>query len=214
MELPESCTASNVCVGDLCEGIVDEPNTDFANASAWLTMLDEAAKDSEKSVDMQDVQLFAGAARNCKVGALGTINCCKDSGWANGILGDCSESELTLMDRIQAKAAVYIGTYCAKRVLGVCLQKRRSYCTFNSQLGMVFQKEIRRLAGTGWGSAKDPNCAGLPLDEIGNLDWDQIDLSEAFEDMINDANVPTTDMVTDYLRDRLSLTSGQITDGD
>ncbi|MGO4855365.1 conjugal transfer protein TraN [Phaeovulum sp. W22_SRMD_FR3] len=214
MELPESCTASNVCVGDLCEGIVDEPNTDFANASAWLTMLDEAAKDSEKSVDMQDVQLFAGAARNCKVGALGTINCCKDSGWANGILGDCSESELTLMDRIQAKAAVYIGTYCAKRVLGVCLQKRRSYCTFNSQLGMVFQKEIRRLAGTGWGSVKDPNCAGLPLDEIGNLDWDQIDLSEAFEDMMNDANVPTTAMVTDYLRDRLSLTSGQITDGD
>ena len=214
MELPDSCTATNVCVGDLCEGFEDEPNTDFANASAWLTMLDEAAKDSEKSLDMQDVQLFAGTARTCKVGALGTINCCKDSGWANNILGDCSESELALMDRIQAKAAVYIGTYCARRVLGVCLQKRRSYCTFNSQLGMVFQKEIRRLSGSGWGTPKSPNCSGLALDDISTIDWDQIDLSEAFEDIINDAAVPTTDMVTDYLRDRLDLTAGQISEED
>ncbi|NPD15038.1 conjugal transfer protein TraN [Xinfangfangia sp. D13-10-4-6] len=214
MELPEHCTAFNVCVGELCEGIIDEPNTDFGNAAAWLTVLDEAAKDSEKSVDMQDVTLFSGTGRNCKVGALSTINCCNDSGWANGILGDCSESELALMDRIQAKAAVYIGTYCSRKVLGVCLQKRRSYCTFNSQLGMVFQKEIRRLAGRGWGSAKSPNCAGLPLDQIETIDWDQIDLSEAFEDMMNDANVPTTQMVTDYLRDRLELTAGAISEGD
>ncbi|RWR23133.1 conjugal transfer protein TraN [Sinirhodobacter populi] len=214
IDLPEACTAFNVCVGDLCEGIVDEPNTDFGNAAAWLTVLDEAAKDSEKTIDMQDVTLFSGTARNCKVGALSTINCCNDSGWANGILGDCSESELALMDRIQAKAAVYIGTYCSRRVLGVCLQKRRSYCTFNSQLGMVFQKEIRRLAGSGWGSAKSPNCAGLPLDEIETIDWGEIDLSEAFEDMLNDANVPTTQMVTDYLRDRLELTAGAISDGD
>lgn len=214
MELPEECTAMNVCVGGLCEGIEHEANTDFGNAAAWLTMLDEAAKDSEKSLDMQDVQLFAGTGRNCKVGALGTINCCKDSGWANGILGDCSESELALMDRIQAKAAVYVGTYCSRKVLGVCLQKRRSYCTFNSQLGMVFQKEIRRLAGTGWGSAKRPNCAGLALDEIDSINWDEIDLSEAFGDMMNDAAVPTADMVTDYLRDRLELTAGAVSKGE
>ena len=214
MNLPEHCSAFNVCVGDLCEGIVDEPNTDFGNAAAWLTVLDEAAKDSEKSIDMQNVTLFAGTGRSCKVGALGTINCCNDSGWANGILGDCSESELALMDRIQAKAAVYIGTYCSRKVLGICLQKRRSYCTFNSQLGMVFQKEIRRLSGRGWGSAKSPNCAGLPLDQIETINWDQIDLSEAFEDMIGEANVPTTEMVTDYLRDRLELTAGAISQGD
>ncbi len=105
-------------------------------------MLDEAAKDSEKSLDMQDVKLFGGVNRKCKVGALGYMNCCKDSGWANGILDSCSESELALIDRIQAKAAVYIGTYCSRKVLGVCVSKRRSYCTFNSQLAMVFQKEI------------------------------------------------------------------------
>ncbi|MCL4068142.1 conjugal transfer protein TraN [Pseudomonas sp. GX19020] len=214
INIPDHCTAFNVCVGELCEGIVDEPNTDFGNAAAWLTVLDEAAKDSEKSVDMQNVTLFSGTGRNCKVGALSTINCCRDSGWANGILGDCSESELALMDRIQAKAAVYVGTYCSRKVLGVCLQKRRSYCTFNSQLGMVFQKEIRRLSGRGWGSAKSPNCIGLPLDQIESLDWDQIDLSEAFVDMMNDAAVPTTDMVTDYLRDRLELSAGAISQGD
>ena len=210
MELREHCTAFNVCVGSLCEGVVDEPNTDFGNAAAWLTMLDEAAKDSEKSIEMQQVSLFAGTARNCRIGALSTINCCNDSGWANGILGECSENELALMDRVAAKAAIYVGTYCSRRVLGVCLQRRRSYCTFNSQLAMVFQKEIRRLAGADWGSARHPNCAGLRLDEMESIDWDRIDLSEAFEDMMNDANVPTSEMVTDYLRDRLDLTAGAV----
>lgn len=213
-EIPDSCSAFNVCVGDLCEGYSDEPNTDFANASAWLTVLDEAAKDSEKSIDSGSVTLFSGTARKCKVGALGTINCCKDSGWANDILADCSEGELALMDRIQAKAAVYVGTYCSRKVLGVCLQRKRSYCTFNSQLGMVFQKEIRRLAGTGWGSAKNPNCEGLALEDINTINWDKIDLSEAFTDMLNDASVPTSAMVTDYLRDRLSLTAGSLSEGD
>lgn len=212
MELPEHCTAFNVCVGSLCEGIVDEPNTDFGNADAWLTMLDEAAKDSEKSIEMQQVSLFAGTARNCRIGALSTINCCNDSGWANGILGECSENELALMDRVAAKAAIYVGTYCSRRVLGVCLQRRRSYCTFNSQLAMVFQKEIRRLAGADWGSARHPNCAGLRLDEMESIDWDRIDLSEAFEDMMNDANVPTSEMITDYLRDRLDLTAGAVSE--
>ncbi|MDH2328347.1 conjugal transfer protein TraN [Cereibacter sp. SYSU M97828] len=214
MQMPSECTAMNVCVGGLCEGIDHEANTDFANAAAWLTVLDEAAKDTEKSLDLQSVTMFSGTARNCKVGALGTINCCRDSGWANGVIGDCSESELALMDRVQAKAAVYLGTYCSRKVLGVCVQKRRGYCTFNSQLGMVFQKEIRRLSGTGFGSAKNPSCDGLPLDQIDTIDWDQIDLSEAFEDMMNDAAVPTSDMVTDYLKDRLELTAGEISEGE
>lgn len=213
MSLPDSCSATNVCVGDLCEGIPDEVNKDFPMAASWLTVLDEAAKDSEKSLDMQDVKLFGGVNRKCKVGALGYMNCCKDSGWANGILDSCSESELALIDRIQAKAAVYIGTYCSRKVLGVCVSKRRSYCTFNSQLAMVFQKEIHRLTGTSWGKAKKPNCNGIKLDEIESIDWDKIDLSEAFGDMMNGATVPASKDVTKYMRDRFDAMAGAAAGG-
>jgi hypothetical protein len=213
-DIPDQCSAVNVCVGDLCEGMVDQPNRDFAHAATWLSVLDEAAKDSEKSLDLTNVQLFGGIARECRDAALSTINCCRDSGWANGIFADCNESELALMDRVQAKAAVYVGTYCDRKVLGICLRKQRSYCTFNSQLAAVFQKEIRRIGGIGWGPVKSQNCAGLSLDEIDTLDWDQIDLSEAFADMMNDANVPTSGMVTNYLRDRLELTAGSISKGE
>ncbi|WP_196772435.1 conjugal transfer protein TraN [Cereibacter sphaeroides] len=136
------------------------------------------------------------------------MNCCKDSGWANGILDSCSESELALIDRIQAKAAVYIGTYCSRKVLGVCVSKRRSYCTFNSQLAMVFQKEIHHLTATSWGSAKKPNCNGIKLDEIETIDWDKIDLSEAFGDMMNGATVPASKDVTKYMRDRFDAMAG------
>ena len=216
MEMPESCSAVNVCVGGLCEGIEHEANTDFdfANAAAWLTMLDEAAKDSQKDLAMDTVTLFTGTARSCRVYALGALNCCRDSGWAEGILGSCNESELALMDRQQAKAAVHVGTYCSKKVLGVCLQKRRAYCTFNSQLGMVFQKEIRRLTATGWGSARNPQCAGLPLEDIETVDWDQIDLSEAFVDMMNDAAVPANAAVQDFLQSRLGYSDSDIVEAD
>ena len=205
LEMPESCKAVNVCVGGLCEGIEHEANKDFANAAAWLTMLDEAAKDNQPDPDLGTVTLFAGTARSCRVYALGALNCCKDSGWAEGILGQCNESELALIDRQQAKAAVHVGTYCSKKVLGVCLQKRRAYCTFNSQLGMVFQKEIHRLTETGWGSARNPQCGGLPLDEIETVDWDKIDLSEAFVDMMNDAEVPANAAVQDFLQSRIGV---------
>lgn len=203
MQFPEECTSMNVCVGELCEGVVDEPDTDFAEASAWLNMLDEAASDSQKRLDMTDVRIFDGRARSCGVGILNSINCCNDSGWANGVFSDCSERELELMDRVEADAAEKVGTYCARRVLGVCLEKRRVYCTFNSQLAAVFQSEVRRIAGEDFGSARDPDCRGLTLSEIEELDWDQIDLSPAFEKMVNKADVPNADFVRDAMRDRL-----------
>ena len=203
MQFPEQCAAVNVCVGELCEGIVDEPDQNFAMASSWLSMLDEAAKDNEKRLDMTDVRIFDGRARSCGVGILSSFNCCKDSGWANGIFTDCSERELELMDRVEADAAEKVGTYCSRRVLGVCLEKRRVYCTFNSQLAAVFQSEARRIAGEDFGSAQNPNCQGLTLSELEELDWDQIDLSPAFEKMVNKADVPNPDYVRDTMRNRL-----------
>ena len=214
LTMPEQCTATNVCIGDLCEGIEDEPNTDFAMAAAWLTMLDEAAKDSEKSLDAQNIQLFGGEAMTCSRRALAYGDCCRDSGWGVGLFMQCSEQEFALMDRKQAKAAHYIGTYCSRRVLGVCITRRRAYCGFNSQMGKVFQSQIRIQTGLSWGTARNPDCSGLYLDQIEDIDWEAIDLSEAFVDMMNSSTVPSASNVMNQLQQNLNLSPDQVSPGD
>lgn len=42
-----NCEPINVCVGDNCQGIEQEVNTDYPRVAAWLNFLDEAAKDSD-----------------------------------------------------------------------------------------------------------------------------------------------------------------------
>ena len=212
--LPQQCTATNVCVGDLCEGVQEEPNTDFAMAAAWLTMLDEAAKDSDKSLDAQNIQLFAGEPMRCSRRALSYGDCCRDSGWGVGLFMKCRESEFALMDRKRAKAAHYVGTYCSRKFLGVCITRQRAYCGFNSQMGRVFQKEIRRQTGLSWGRSRSPDCSGLYLDQIEDIDWEAIDLSEAFADMMNSANAPSAANVMQRLQQNLNLAPGQVSAGD
>lgn len=212
--LPQQCTATNVCVGNLCEGVEEEPNTDFAMAAAWLTMLDEAAKDSDKSLDAQNIQLFAGEPMRCSRRALSYGDCCRDSGWGVGLFMQCRESEFALMDRKRAKAAHYVGTYCSRKFLGVCITRQRAYCGFNSQMGRVFQKEIRRQTGLSWGRSRSPDCSGLYLDQIEDIDWEAIDLSEAFADMMNSANAPSAANVMQRLQQNLNLAPGQVSAGD
>lgn len=212
--LPEQCTATNVCVGELCEGIEDEANKDFAMATAWLTMLDEAVNDNSKSIDAQNIELFAGQRMHCSRRALSYGDCCRDSGWGLNLFMQCSEQEFALMDRKSAKSTHYVGSYCTRKFLGVCITRRRVYCGFNSQMGKVFQSQIRRQTGLSWGSARNPDCSGLSLDQIEEIDWEAIDLSEAFAGMMNSATVPSASNVMNQLQRNLNLSSGQISPGD
>lgn len=42
-----SCEPVSVCVGETCEGIEQEVNTDYPRVAAWLTMLNDAARDND-----------------------------------------------------------------------------------------------------------------------------------------------------------------------
>ncbi len=83
-----------------------------------------------------DVRAFTGQAKFCKKAAAGYSNCCKDSGWGQDIgLTKCSSDEKALAKAKSNKLTVSVGEFCSKKVLGVCLQKKRSYCQFDSEAG-------------------------------------------------------------------------------
>ena len=54
--------------------------------------------------------------------------------------------------------------FCSKKVLGICLEKKRSYCQFDSKLAQIVQQQGRNgQLHIGFGGASSPDCRGLRL---------------------------------------------------
>jgi len=225
----QSCDAMTVCAGGYCETVEPEPaDTSFGVTATWLNVLDEMAKDAEKTQSTQEVKVFNGAANTCRVGKLGVLNCCNDTGWGNGILGSCTAEEYDLMDRMQAQATHYIGSYCSKRFF-VCLQTKRVYCQFNSKLARVFVEQFREVGGLTWGTTRSsyryvetcqnggdrctytavpiegtgPQCDGISVEQMEAVDMETLDLSEAFAEFVNEAALPSIQYIQDFLVSRV-----------
>lgn len=90
----------------------------------------------------------------------------------------CTEDELSLNVQRELKNCTYVGSYCATEVLGVCIEKRESYCCYKSPLSRIIQEQARPQLGRSFGDAESPECSGLTIQDVANLDWDRINLDE------------------------------------
>ncbi len=142
-----------------------------------------------------EIRVFSGMGYKCRRSGTetGFTNCCSGgTGDAWGIGGDpCNDEEKTLAQKREQSMCYYIGTYCSRKIKGlgfsVCLQKKESWCCFNSKLARIIHEQVRPQLGIGWGSAEYPNCRGFTLEELARIDWTAIDFSEFTADII--ANV-------------------------
>ncbi|NDU78416.1 conjugal transfer protein TraN, partial [Actinomadura sp. DSM 109109] len=77
-----------------------------------------------------------------------------------------------------------VGSYCTASVLGICLQKARGHCCFNTKLGRIIQEQgrpqIKSFNAKGWGTPKNPYCRGFTAEEFQALDFSKMDLSEYY----------------------------------
>jgi len=100
-----------------------------------------------------------------------------------------------------------IGSYCTASFLGICLQKARGHCCFNTKLGRIIQEQGRpqltAFNGNLWGTAKHPMCRGFTPEEFQALDFSKIDLSEYYADIEaraqTDIQIDMKDRVDAYL---------------
>jgi conjugal transfer mating pair stabilization protein TraN len=80
-----------------------------------------------------------------------------------------------------------VGEYCASSVLGICIQKAKSQCCFNTKLGRIIQEQgrpqLKDFNAIGWGPVKHPDCRGLTTEEFQALDFSRMDLSEYYADV-------------------------------
>lgn len=124
------------------------------------------------------------------------------------LLSGCDQQDMeTAMLRSSGMCHV-IGTYCASSFLGVCLQKARGACCFNTKLGRIIQEQgrlqLKAFNGNLWGTAKKPMCRGFTPEEFQALDFSRIDLSEYYADIESraqsDIQIDMEERVNAYLK--------------
>ncbi|AKC15824.1 conjugal transfer protein TraN (plasmid) [Escherichia coli] len=200
-----------VCGGDVfcqdgeCDKAQSGKSSDFGAAVSQLAALAAAGKDVA-ALNGVDVRAFTGEAKFCRKAAAGFSNCCKDGGWGQDVgLAKCNSEEKALGKAKEDKLTVSVGEFCSKKVLGVCLQKKRSYCQFDSKLAQIVQQQGRNgQLRIGFGSAKHPDCRGITVDELQKIQFDQLDFTNFYEDLMNNQKIPDSGVLTQKVKEQIA----------
>ncbi len=176
-----ACGSVSWCVGADCGTVASRANTGFAEAATRLNL---AVGMGGEGFDPVTLRIFTGKRRVCHIHLGGLANCCTNSGLLSG-LANCSASEVELAQERRAGTTRYLGSYCSKRVLGVCLRRTRAWCVFPSKLGRILHEQARPQLGIGWGS-----CRGFTVPEVERIDFAALDLSEFTDDLLDGAAQP------------------------
>ncbi len=172
---------SPFCLTGDCAESDYEANGEMLNAMAHLAVLKEVQNDIQANVG-----IFKGQSRQCRRDCLAFRDCCKLFGWGVDIgLAKCSGEESELADWRINKRCVFVGTYCAEKLLGTgyCIRKKSSFCCFGTKLARLINSQGRAQLGLGWGDVEGPDCRGLTPDELSRLDMSRMNLSELYEDV-------------------------------
>lgn len=185
------CGGEFFCTDGSCAQGQTGTSNMFGQAVSALAAVAAAGEDVAE-LNGENVRAFTGEAKSCKKMAAGFNNCCKDSGWGQDVgLSSCSSDEKALGKAKQKKLTVYVGEYCSKKVLGVCLEKKRGYCQFDSKLARIVQEQGRRdQLGVGFGSGKSPDCRGITVDELQRLDFGVMNFSDFYSDLDAGSEIP------------------------
>lgn len=142
------------------------------------------------------IRLFNGKDMRCRskdsLFGLAGGGCCqkeKPSGLGGAFGVRCKEEERILAKYRKEKQnrAHEIGEYCSKKLkLGfakVCVQRKKSYCVFNSKLARIIHEQGRAQIGISWGEPSQPHCQGFTPEEFQKIDFSKVDLSEFYHDL-------------------------------
>ncbi len=193
------CGGQLVCLEGDCFDTSYEANGNMGRVGALLSVMDALSEELEAD----RTEVFKGEDRRCGVATLNAKNCCRLSGWAEGVF-NCSFEEELLADLRNARRCHYVGSYCSKKtVLGVCLKRKQTYCCFGSKLSRIIAEQGHQQMNKGWGRAKRPDCSGFTLDEVSRLDFEAMDLSEFYADVITSMPTVSPDEIQQRMNDRI-----------
>lgn len=211
------CGSQLVCPDGNCTsefGQSYEPATeDFKKAATGLAVAGEIAKE----LDKENLTIFTGDSKACSKATAGFSNCCKDSGWGTDIgLASCSNEEKELGMMKEAARVHYVGNYCSQDSLFGCLSRKYVYCTYPSKLSRIIIQQGKAQLGQSFGAPKSPDCRGFSLEELETLNFDAMDLSEFYSDVMSNAEngtTPNANNVANDIQEKLKQRFPQLNEG-
>lgn len=165
-----------------------------------LSVLQEIEKDAKK--DNKNIRIFRGEVNSCTRDKAGYNNCCKSSGWGQGMGANCNANEKNLGLKREKKQCLYYRTYCSKEIdigfSSICTVYTEEYCCFSSNLNKIIAENGRKQLGIPLGSTRtptgkttcqtlsgcrstyirEPACRGFSADELSKIKMDKIDFTE------------------------------------
>ena len=162
-----------------------EKNLDFGAILTTLSIFSDLESNLEdKDSDLRDkVEIFKGENLKCEKSFVEgkVFDCCKKmDGLAVHVhLANCKEEEKCLGKKRHEGKCHFIGSQKTK--LGSVTE--HVYCCFPTKLVRVIQEQGRKQLGLKWGKADKPKCRGLSLEELQQIDFSKIDLSEVIDDL-------------------------------
>lgn len=170
---PVTCVKDVFCADGECTEHASTQNQDFGKDISSLAVVGEAGKEFSEG----KASLFGGHVAQCKIWSLDLIDCCSDKGWGKKIdLVHCRDEDKALGQAKLNYLVHYLGKFCSKKELGVCIEHKRSYCVFDSKMARIVQEgRLKQLNAGSLGTAKEPVCAGLSIEELQAMDLGAID---------------------------------------
>lgn len=198
------CGDKFFCSDGSCADLNGSVNADFGHAVSQLASLAQAGKDI--SLDAQNLRAFSGRPMACRKSGFGFSDCCKDSGWGHKAgIAHCSSEENVLGKAKEKNTVIYVGTYCSKKVLRHCVQRKSAYCVFDSKLARIIQYQGRSgQLGVGFGGAQNPDCRGLTVDELQRLNFNAMDYSDFYSELQQNTKIPNQNQIVDFIQKNIA----------
>jgi hypothetical protein len=175
------------CLSGDCADKSYTTNSDFAQVMSHMSVLKEAGDDLKNLGT-----IFKGQDRRCTRHCVDFKDCCGNGrGWGVSLsLASCDQDEKELAELRNKNRCIQVGTYCAEKVLGVCIRKKTSFCCYGTKLAKIVQEQGKRQLGLGFGSPEHPECQGLTAEQLSRIDFSQINFSDIFSEVVGRTKTP------------------------
>ena len=182
---------ASLCLDGNCDAVKKAPmekDNDLSKAAAMLTAL----KDAKKGIVGDAlVNVFKGSAEHCDKKFANYTNCCKLKSWGGAVGASCSPETKNLAKKRREKKCINLGTYCASKKAGICGRKRTTFCCYDSIIARIINQEAKRQLGRNNGTAENPECGGLNIEDLEKVDLSKADFKDFYDDIvIPNINIP------------------------
>ena len=172
------------CIDGGCVNQDSDKNKEMMEMTSKLSAVGKAKDGHLKA------EIFKGVAKYCNNTKFGYHNCCKMSGWGRYLGAQCSSEEEELAKLKKENKCIYVGNIRERALDIIHTKTRNAYCCYPTILDKLIQQQGRGQLGKTFGTGAQPDCGGFAIEEILKLDFDKMDFSDFYADILKRMKLP------------------------